>query len=122
MSSVIKKGDLGAVDEVLGWDPRGDDEEYDMLEKAQEAFSRIKKELSSQKKSLKEEKQRYDELFRMTESYIKRLHTAEEENKRLREALQMISNGMDISDHDPLKEMIVGYFRGIAEAALKNGG
>lgn len=47
MSSVIKKGDLGAVDEVLGWDPRGDDEEYDMLEKAQEAFSRIKKELSS---------------------------------------------------------------------------
>lgn len=108
MSSVIKKGDLGAVDEVLGWDPRGDDEEYDMMEKAQEAFSRIKKELSSQKKSLKEEKQRYDELFR--------------ENKRLREALQMISNGMDISDHDPLKEQIVGYFRGIAEAALKNGG
>lgn len=45
-----------------------------------------------------------------------------EENKRLREALQMISNGMDISDHDPLKEQIVGYFRGIAEAALKNGG
>jgi nitrogen fixation/metabolism regulation signal transduction histidine kinase len=85
MISVIKKGDLGAVDEVLGWDPRGDDEEYDMLEKAQEAFSRIKKELSSQKKSLKEEKQKYDELFRMTESYIKRLHTAEEENKRLRE-------------------------------------
>lgn len=85
MSSVIKKGDLGAVDEVLGWDPRGDAEEYDMLEKAQEAFSRIKKELSSQKKSLKEEKQRYDELFRMTESYIKRLHAAEEENKRLRE-------------------------------------
>jgi len=89
MSSVIKKGDLGAVDEVLGWDPRGDDEEYDMMEKAQEAFSRIKKELSSQKKSLKEEKQKYDELFRMTESYIKRLHTAEEENKRLKEAAKI---------------------------------
>ena len=44
-----------------------------------------------------------------------------EANKRLREALQMISNGMDISDHDPLKEQIVGYFRGIAEAALKKG-
>jgi hypothetical protein len=29
---------------------------------------------------------------------------------------------MDISDHDPLGEQIVGYFRGIAEAALKNGG
>ncbi len=83
--------------------------------KAIEAFNRLQEEL-------KVSKQKYDELFRMTESYIKRLHTAEEENKRLREALQMISNGMDISDHDPLKEQIVGYFRGIAEAALKNGG
>jgi len=40
-------------------------------------------------------KQKYDELFRMTESYIKQLHDAEEENKRLREALQMISNGIE---------------------------
>ena len=86
--------------------------------KAIEAFNRLQEELKVSKNS----KQRYDELFRMTESYIKRLHTAEEENKRLREALQMISNGMDISDHDPLKEQIVGYFRGIAEAALKTGG
>lgn len=83
--------------------------------KAIEAFNRLQEEL-------KVSKQKYDELFRMTESYIKRLHTAEEENKRLKEALHMISNGMDISDHDPLKEQIVGYFRGIAEAALKNGG
>ena len=89
---------------------------------AAEAIDPLKKERTVLRKSVKEEKQRYDELFRMTESYIKRLHTAEEENKRLREALQMISNGMDISDHDPLKEQIVGYFRGIAEAALKTGG
>lgn len=85
MTTFIKKGDLGEVDEVLGWDPRGDEEEYDMLEKANKAFSRIKKELSSQKKSIKEEKQRYDELYRMQETYIKKLHAAEEENKRLRE-------------------------------------
>jgi myosin heavy subunit len=104
MSSVIKKGDLGAVDEVLGWDPRGDDEEYDMLEKAQEAFSRIKKELSSQKKCIKEEKQRYDELYRMHETYIKKLHAAEEENKRLKDALQMIAKGMDINPPDPIRE------------------
>lgn len=122
MSSVIKKGDLGAVDEVLGWDPRGDDEEYDMLEKAQEAFFRIKKELSSQKKSLKEEKQKYDELFRMTESYIKRLHTAEEENKRLREALERISIGMDVRPFDASAAQVEGYFRGFAEATLKKGG
>ncbi len=31
-------------------------------------------------------KQKYDELFRMTEIYIKHLHIAEEENKALREA------------------------------------
>lgn len=30
-------------------------------------------------------KQKYDELFRMTETYIKHLHIAEEENKALRE-------------------------------------
>ena len=31
-------------------------------------------------------KQKYDELFHMTETYIKALHVAEKENKRLREA------------------------------------
>ena len=90
MSSVIKKGDLGHVDEVLGWDPRGDDEEYDMLEKAQEAFSRIKKELKLQKKSLKEEKQKYDELSRIANGYINSLHAAEEENRRLRGVLERV--------------------------------
>jgi hypothetical protein len=119
MTTFIKKGDLGEVDEVLGWDPRGDEEEYDMLEKANKAFSRIKKELSSQKKSIKEEKQRYDELYRMHETYIKKLHAAEEENKRLKDALQMIAKGMDINPPDPFREQVVGYFRGIAEATLK---
>jgi hypothetical protein len=52
---------------------------------AAEAIDPLKKERTVLRKSVKEEKQRYDELFRMTESYIKRLHTAEEENKRLRE-------------------------------------
>jgi DNA repair ATPase RecN len=122
MSSVIKKGDLGEVDEVLGWDPRGDEEEYDMLEKANKAFSRIKKELSSQKKSIKEEKQRYDELYRMHETYIKKLHAAEEENKRLWEALERISIGMDVRPFDASAAQVEGYFRGFAEAALKKGG
>lgn len=73
----IKPGDLGAVDEVLGWDPRGDPEEYELLEKAQEAFSRIKRELRDLRKSRKESVEKYDELFRVTEGYIKRLHEAE---------------------------------------------
>ena len=65
-------------------------------------------------------KQKYDELFRMLESYIKRLHTAEEENRRLKEALHKIT------DCDcPLVENEYGYTselpecRRIAEAALK---
>jgi hypothetical protein len=37
-------------------------------------------------------KQKYDELFRMVESYIKRLHAAEEENRRLREVLERVNN------------------------------
>lgn len=72
-----KPGDIGAVDEVLGWDPRGDAEEYELLEKAQEAFSRIKRELRELRKSRKESVEKYDELFRMTEGYIKRLHKVE---------------------------------------------
>ena len=119
MTTFIKKGDLGEVDEVLGWDPRGDEEEYDMLEKANKAFSRIKKELSSQKKSIKEEKQRYDELYRMHETYIKKLHATEEENKRLRAALERISIGMDIRPFNATASSVEGYFRGIAEATLK---
>lgn len=42
-----------------------------------------------------------------------------EENKRLKDALQMIQKGMDINPPDPLREQVVGYFRGIAEATLK---
>jgi len=42
-----------------------------------------------------------------------------EENKRLKDALQMIQKGMDINPPDPLREQVEGYFRGIAEATLK---
>jgi len=56
---------------------------------AAEAIDPLKKERTVLRKSVKEEKQKYDELFRMTESYIKRLHTAEEENKRLKEAAKI---------------------------------
>ena len=73
----MKKGDLGAVEEVLGWDPRGTDEEYELLELAQKAFGRIKRELSVQRKSAKEWEQKYSELMRMQETYIKRLHALE---------------------------------------------
>ena len=73
----MKKGDLGLVEEVLGWDWFGDAEEYDMLEKAQKAFGRIKRELSVQRKSAKEWEQKYSELMRMQETYIKRLHALE---------------------------------------------
>jgi signal transduction histidine kinase len=38
---------------------------------------------------LKDSKKKYDELFRMTESYIKHLHAAEAENKRLKEAAKI---------------------------------
>ena len=73
----MKKGDLCAVEEVLGWDPRGTDEEYELLEHAQKAFGSIKRELSAQRKSAKEWEQKYNELMRMQETYIKRLHALE---------------------------------------------
>ena len=79
----------------------------------------LKKERLTLRKSVKEEKQRYDELYRMHETYIKKLHAAEEENKRLKDALQMIAKGMDINPPDPMREQVVGYFKGIAEATLK---
>lgn len=81
----------------------------------------LKKERLTLRKSVKEEKQRYDELYRMHETYIKKLHAAEEENKRLKDALQMIAKGMDINPPDPMREQVVGYFKGIAEATLKGG-
>lgn len=83
---VTKPGDIGAVDEVLGWDPQGNVHHdllqaghYEYVEKAQEAFSRIKKELSALRAANKQEKQKYAELSRMNESYIKQLHAAERE-------------------------------------------
>lgn len=69
----------------------------------------LKKERLTLRKSLKEEKQRYDELYRMHETYIKKLHAAEEENKRLREvAASFISDVAEYGEsfcnaagHDP---------------------
>ena len=65
---------------------------------AAEAIDPLKKERTVLRKSVKEEKQKYDELFRMTESYIKRLSSAEEEKKRLWEALERIS--IDTMQHN----------------------
>ena len=79
----------------------------------------LKKERLTLRKSLKEEKQRYDELYRMQETYIKKLHAAEEENKRLRAALERISIGMDVRPFDASAAQVEGYFRGIAAANLK---
>jgi hypothetical protein len=73
-------------------------------------------------KTEKELQQKYDELFRMTESYIKRLHAAEEEKKRLWEALERISIGMDVRPFDASAAQVEGYFRGFAEATLKKDG
>ena len=85
---------------------------------AAEAIDPLKKERTVLRKSLKEQKQRYKELSQMTETYIKRLHATEEDNKRLRKALQTISNGMDINPSEPIRESIIDYFKGIAETAL----
>ena len=79
----------------------------------------LKKERLTLRKSVKEKKQRYDELYRMHETYIKKLHAAEEENKRLRAALERISIGMDIRPFNATASSVEGYFRGIAEATLK---
>lgn len=53
----MKRGDIGSVDEILGWDCRGDDEEYECMDKARQAFDRIKlelRELRKQNKMLRE--------------------------------------------------------------------
>lgn len=55
----------------------------------------------------------------LAETYIKKLHAAEEENKRLRAALERISIGMDIRPFNATASSVEGYFRGIAEATLK---
>ena len=83
-------------------------------------------ELLTENENLQNQVEAYKEILETRREHSfkadERYNELKEENKRLREALQMISNGMDISDHDPLKEQIVGYFRGIAETALKTGG
>lgn len=42
-----------------------------------------------------------------------------EENKRLREALEYIAQGMTINPQNPVAETAVAYFVGFAKAALK---
>lgn len=67
-----------------------------------EAFNRLQEEL-------KLSKQKHDELFRMTESYIKHLHSAEEENRLLKEAAKSYIDDVaeygesfcNAVDHDP---------------------
>ncbi len=66
-------------------------------------------------------KQKYEQLSQLYEKHIKLLDRSEKENKRLKNALQMIANGMDINPSDPMREQVVGYFKGIAEATLKGG-
>jgi len=66
-------------------------------------------------------KQKYEQLSQLYEKHIKLLDRSEKENKRLKDALQMIANGMDINPPDPMREQVVGYFKGIAEATLKGG-
>jgi len=89
---------------------------------AAEAIDPLKKERTVLRKSLKEEKQRYDELSRIANGYINTLHAAEEENRRLRGVLYRISIGMDVQPFDATAAQVEGYFRGIAEATLKKGG
>jgi len=79
---MIKNGDIGCVEEVLGWHP-GSEEDSQAMEEAQKAFSRIKKELAKQKKAAKEWKQKYEELTRINDSYLDKLHAAEKENEEL---------------------------------------
>lgn len=68
----MKKGDISTIAEALSWDPRGA-----VRASAQKAFGNIRRELSAQRKSAKEWEQKYNELMRMQETYIKRLHALE---------------------------------------------
>jgi signal transduction histidine kinase len=80
--------------------------------KALEAFDNIQKEL-------KDSEKKYDESMRMLETYIRKLHESEAENKRLREALESIAKGMTINPPNEQVEGVVGYFMGFAQAVLK---
>ena len=69
----MKKEDINTVYEALNWDPRG----AAVAARARRAFGRIERELSAQCKSTKVWEQKYNELMRMQETYIKRLHALE---------------------------------------------
>ena len=49
----MKPKDISLVREVLGWDCRGDEEEYRAMEKAERAFERIVQHLQSIEAQLK---------------------------------------------------------------------
>jgi exosome complex RNA-binding protein Csl4 len=105
---VIKPGDIGAVDEVLGWDPQGNVHHdllqaghYEYVKKAQEAFSRIKKELSALRAANKQEKQKYAELSRMNEGYVKHLHAAERERDALKARVERMTESMSMACEEP---------------------
>lgn len=81
--------------------------------KAVEAIDNIQKEL-------KDSEKKYEESMRMLETYIRKLHESEAENKRLRGALESIAKGMVIVPPNEQVEGVVGYFVGFAEAVLKS--
>lgn len=74
----MKFGDLDLVQEALNCDQRG----AAVASRARGAFGRIKREITAQRKSAKEWEQKYNELMRMHETYIKRLHTLEESEEK----------------------------------------
>lgn len=82
--------------------------------KALEAFDNIQKEL-------KDSEKKYNESMQMLETYIRKLHESETENKRLREALRVVSNSSC-----PMRENEYGYTsespecHEIAEKALED--
>lgn len=65
--------------------------------KAIEAFDNIQKEL-------KDSEKKYEESMRILETYIRKLHESQDENKRFREALLAISNSSC-----PMRENEYGY-------------
>jgi hypothetical protein len=60
--------------------------------------------LDNIQKELKDSEKKYDESMRMLETYIRKLHESQEENKRLRAALLTISNSSC-----PMRENEYGY-------------
>lgn len=71
---VTKPGDISTIVEAISWDSRGGRQA-----RAQKAFGNIRREFSALRKSVKEWEQKYSELMRMQETYVKQLHAAERE-------------------------------------------